>query len=130
MASRSLDDCDQSLALAWPAIVSQYESLYPGRTAIITCTHRSVEEQKELYCNGRTKPGPVVTNCDGVSTLSKHNSLPAKALDFAILVNGKITWEEFEYVRLGKIAADMGFTWGGNWTHFKDYPHIELKGGV
>jgi len=108
-------------------IVRQFESLHSGRSAIITCTHRSPEEQRELYAQGRTKPGLVVTTRDGVTSPSKHNVYPSKALDFAVLVNGKVSWDESEYVPVGEIAESMGFVWGGRWNHFPDFPHIELK---
>lgn len=38
-----------------------------------------------------------MTNCDGYIKKSKHNYLPSRAVDIAIFVNGKLTWEENYY---------------------------------
>lgn len=125
MASRQLMDADEKLRNAWLDILWQYEDQHPGLSAIITCTYRSPEEQQELYAQGRTKPGPVVTYCDGVTKMSKHNSLPSRALDFAVVVNGKVSWEPGQYEPVGILAEAQGFVWGGRWK-MKDYPHIEV----
>lgn len=105
---------------------SEYERDYPGKRIIITCTHRSVEEQQELYRHGRTAPGQIVTQIDGVKKKSNHNHYPSRALDFAIVIHGKITWDEKEYKVAGPYFVAHGLLWGGNWKTFKDYPHIEL----
>ena len=39
---------------------------------IITEGVRTTERQRELYAQGRTRPGPVVTNCDGLTDQSNH----------------------------------------------------------
>ncbi len=28
------------------------------------------------------------------------------------------------------IAKELGFEWGGDWDHFKDYPHLEMRFGL
>jgi hypothetical protein len=74
-----------------------------------------------------------VTNIDGITKKSKHNygqkEGGAKAFDFAVLINGKITWKESYYdaawlfFRQAKLTKKV--SWGRNWKNFKDYPHIE-----
>src|SRR5690606_32687709 len=32
--------------------------------------------------------------------------------------------------RAAAIAKELGFTWGGDWTSFRDNPHIEYNGGL
>lgn len=52
-----------------------------------TAGFRTVKEQQALYAQGRTKPGPVVTNCDGVVKLSDHQKtviLAGKAYGLAL----------------------------------------------
>lgn len=103
----------------------------------ITHGKRTVNEQKELYAQGRTKPGKIVTDCDGVKKVSKHNYTPSKAVDVVIKINGEITWDEKYYKQLGahilsvsdslflagKISKQI--EWGGHWKK-KDYPHYEI----
>jgi len=100
---------------------------------IITHGHRSIPEQQALFEKGRTAPGDIVTNCDGVNKKSKHNYFPSKAFDFAVrLADGEITWDEHFYLDVGAhikaVAKKLGIEiiWGGDFEKFKDYPHIEL----
>lgn len=94
---------------------------------------RSVEEQDELYERGRMKVGKIVTNAKGGQ--SYHNY--GLAIDFAILdketnqlswdikkdgnKNGIADWHE-----VVQEAKKLGFSWGGDWKKFKDYPHLEM----
>ena len=93
----------------------------------VTECYRSPERQNELYAQGRSKPGPVVTYKRGGE--SKHNQLPALALDVAFLLpDGEVTWSGLllsKFARLMK-AADARVHWGGDWPRFKDFPHFEV----
>ncbi|MFC6225507.1 M15 family metallopeptidase [Hymenobacter artigasi] len=97
-----------------------------GRPIITEC-YRSPERQDELYKQGRSKPGPVVTYKRGGE--SKHNTLPAPALDVAFLLpDGEVSWSGLllsKFARLMK-AADARVHWGGDWPGFKDRPHFEV----
>ncbi len=97
-----------------------------GHDLLLTCTARTVDEQRALYEQGRTKPGPIVTQLDGVTSRSKHNLSPARALDVAVVVGGKVSWEPAQYAPLGPLAEKYGLVWGGGWKTLKDYPHLEL----
>lgn len=119
--------CEPELREAWNRIVALYEKDRPNRSLIVTCTYRSVAEQVALYAQGRTTPGGVVTEIDGITKLSNHNYNPARALDFAVLVGGKISWDHTEYSPVGALGEDAGLVWGGSWHSIKDYPHLELK---
>ncbi len=100
---------------------------------------RTAAYQNELYQQGRTKPGPKVTNCDGYNSKSNHQAKSdgyGHAIDFAIYdptLPEKIDWDNSKKYRevadhLKKIAKENGINivWGGDWVKFKDYPHIEL----
>ena len=97
-----------------------------GRPFITEC-YRSPERQDELYKQGRSKLGPVVTYKRGGK--SKHNQLPAPALDVAFLLpDGEVSWSGLllsKFARLMK-AADARVHWGGDWPKFKDAPHFEV----
>ena len=93
----------------------------------ITECYRSPERQDELYKQGRSKPGPVVTYKRGGE--SKHNFLPSRALDVAfLLADGEVSWSGLllsKFARLVK-AADSRVHWGGDWPGFKDRLHFEV----
>lgn len=96
---------------------------------------RIAEEQNKLYQQGRTVPGKVITNCDGYKIKSKHQIKSdgfGYAGDIAILVDGKVTWEEKYYkevARAGRVLMQKyNIEWGGDWKNFKDLPHFEYIG--
>ena len=126
MASRFLGDAASALQEAWLKILNDYNSHNPGKALIITCTYRSEDEQKTLYAQGRTKPGAIITYADGDSKKSNHNYYPSRAMDFAVMIGGKITWDYKEYNVVGELAVKHGMVWGGDWERFKDRPHIGL----
>ncbi|HET6625076.1 MAG TPA: M15 family metallopeptidase [Nocardioidaceae bacterium] len=84
---------------------------------------RTFPEQAGLYAQGRSKPGKIVTNAKPGQ--SYHNF--GLAFDFAVMKNGSLVWDPGHpdwkaFVRMGKKS---GFSWGGDWTSFKDYPHLQ-----
>lgn len=89
--------------------------------------HRSYEEQDELYAQGRTKPGQIVTKAKG--GYSKHNF--ATAFDVGIFSpDGKEYFGESpDYKKVGVIGESLGLIWGGSWTDFQDEPHFEFNNG-
>jgi peptidoglycan L-alanyl-D-glutamate endopeptidase CwlK len=93
-----------------------------GYSLLVTQGFRSIAEQNRLYAQGRTRPGKIVTNARGGQ--SKHNL--GRAVDFAFVVKGEISWDVKLYKLLGAWAAVAGLKWGGNWKSFKDYPHVEI----
>lgn len=126
MPSRSLRDADERLINAFCVGRWLYEADHRDRTLIITATYRSVAEQQALYAQGRTTPGAIVTQLDGVNRKGNHNHLPSRAIDFAIMKNGSITWENAEYEKAGPYFRSRGLVWGGDWIGFVDRPHVEL----
>lgn len=92
---------------------------------------RTIEDQQRLYAQGRTTPGPVVTNCDGVVKRSNHQGTPdhydglGRAVDCVFWVEGKVSWEG-PWSLYGETAKDLGLVWGGEWKSLPDRPHIEL----
>jgi len=63
---------------------------------------RTLERQQWLYAQGRTRPGPKVTPCDGIKTRSKHQDgiaadYWARTKDGRVYCPGPLSpfWEEF-----------------------------------
>lgn len=90
--------------------------------------YRSNAEQEELYKQGRSKPGSVVTNARGGQSVHNYGL----ALDMYITNKEGTTasWPSDTLRQVAQIAKSIGFEWGGDWTSFKDYPHIQMTGGL
>ena len=109
-------------------------------------TTRTVEEQNELYIQGRTKLydssgkrlGKVTQAKGGESIHNYH-----LAFDIVLLLDkdgdGKfesVSWDMVDFDKDGKsdwlevveYFKSVGFAWGGDWK-FKDKPHFEMTFG-
>lgn len=110
---------------------------------LITSTFRDYDSQRELYAQGRTKPGKIVTNAN--AGYSMHNF--RCAFDVVPLRFGKPVWgtkgngidedptdddkDDLElWQRIGAIGESVGLEWGGNWTNFPDMPHFQFTSGL
>ena len=91
----------------------------------VTQALRTVAEQDELYAQGRTAGGSIVTNARGGK--SYHNY--GLAFDVAIIENNSVIWDSPEYKNLSMIAAKYGFFWGGNFKNLRDEPHFQKDFG-
>ena len=96
---------------------------------------RTFECQDELYAQGRTRPGRIVTNARGGDSL--HNY--ALAADFVL--DGQpekpgIQWSwdtradfdangRSDWMQMGEIAESCGLEWGGRWRRFPDFAHVQ-----
>ncbi|MCD9022561.1 M15 family metallopeptidase [Cohnella sp. NL03-T5] len=106
-----------------------------GIQVLITSDFRSSEEQDALYRKGRSDEGSIVTQVKGGQ--SYHNY--GLAIDFALLTpKGKAIWDmkydgngngKSDWMEVVAIAKRLGFTWGGDWESFPDYPHLQMEFG-
>lgn len=90
----------------------------------ITEGFRSFERQNELYAQGRTQPGKIVTNAKGGQ--SNHNY--GCAIDIVFRKLGYDATKD-QWLALAAIGERHGFDWGGDWDEFVDRPHFELTLG-
>ncbi|WP_376708015.1 M15 family metallopeptidase [Peribacillus frigoritolerans] len=110
-----------------------------GITVQISAGYRSLEEQANLFGQGRVYSykgknysnlaKPIVTNAKPGQ--SYHNY--GLAIDFFIVSDDgkKAIWTvNSKWQRVAAIGKELGFIWGGDWTSFKDYPHLEMTGGL
>lgn len=107
-----------------------------GINVVITEGFRSIEKQNALYEQGRSTEGKIVTNAEGGT--SYHNY--GLAIDFALKnKQGNIIWNtEYDgnnngtsdWMEVVTIAKNLGFEWGGDWEHFRDYPHLQMTFGL
>src|SRR5690606_32607205 len=113
----SLDEKMQPMAMALLEAAKQ-----AGINLTITQGYRSKSQQSALYEQGRTAPGPVVTNAK--PGYSKHNF--GVAIDVApINEHGKPHWPNDEELwdKIGEIGESVGLKWGGRSASFKDSQH-------
>ncbi len=96
--------------------------LGPGVMVKVICGTRTYAEQTALYTQGRTTPGPIVT--DAPAGYSNHNF--GIAFDIGIFVRGEYEDESPFYAQVGALGRSQGLEWGGDWTSFPDEPHFQL----
>jgi len=107
----------------------------------ITSTLRTLEEQAQLYANGRTtfsfrgvvyksKTLEIVTRARPGK--SWHNY--GVAFDVVPCYNNSNDyvpeWNHPNWLSIGKIGKDIGLEWGGDWTNFPDRPHFQLTNSL
>lgn len=100
-----------------------------GHPMFVVVGLRTAAEQAVLYAKGRTAPGHIVTNADGVIKKSNHQ-MRADGYGWAVDVafqdkdpfSLKHPWSLF-----GQRAEAEGLVWGGRFKHPVDLDHVELK---
>ncbi len=88
--------------------------------------------QAELYAQGRSAPGKIVTNapegmswhCYGLAADLVFDADPVKP-GLQWTWDGKMPWPQ-----MGAMAISMGLEWAGNWKFFKEYPHVQQTYGL
>ena len=96
-----------------------------GHQVRIVEGYRSPERQTELYNQGRTTKGNIVTNAKAGESLHQYGV----AVDFVFRKEGYNATNK-QWKLLGDIGKAHGFEWGGDWTGgFVDKPHFEMKLG-
>lgn len=115
-----------------------YDEICDALTGRAMCrfgfTLRTFAEQNELYAQGRTKPGHIVTKAKG--GLSMHNY--GLAIDIVLIIDGKTaSWDvkgdfdgdgKSDWMECVTIFKQYGWEWGGDWK-FYDAPHFQKSFG-
>lgn len=117
------------LVIAAHAIMDAMRTL--GHPMIVTDGVRTLARQQELYAQGRTTPGVIVTNTDGIihkSNHQPHDDGYGYAVDMTFLDrDGKPTWSDScPWDLYGAMVRVLGLVWGGDWKSIQDRPHMEL----
>ena len=111
---------------------------------------RSFDSQRALYAQGR-EPLALVNALRRKAELGEitepdnHHIVTTKQVGFHnfglavdLVEDGNpdqvgIQWSwsrNADYLSIGKYTKDLGLIYGGFWKSFKDYPHVELTGGL
>lgn len=91
---------------------------------------RSYAEQMKLWTQGRTSPGPVVTNAKAGESAHNFGIAADFCRDGVVDRRGlQPDWKPESYALLGELAEKHGLVWGGKWK-FPDFPHVQMAGFV
>lgn len=93
----------------------------------ISETYRTRNRQDDLFAQGRTTPGKIVTYARGRTMSSYHQW--RMAFDVFINQKGK-AYDEKLLRQVGEIGQKIGLEWGGAWLSFVDMPHFQYTGGL
>ncbi len=95
---------------------------------------RTYAEQNDIFAQGRTRPGKIVTNARAGQ--SNHNfgiawdvgifTAEGKYIDDLVDAK-KMTSKsvDAEYKKLGALGKTLGLFWGGDWSK-PDFPHFQM----
>jgi len=99
-----------------------------GIDLLVTSTYRDHESQGELYEQGRTRPGKIVTNAKPGESWHNYRC----AIDVVPLVNGKPNWDGSDPIweTIGELGEKAGLEWAGRWRTFKELAHFQYTGGL
>lgn len=111
-------------------IIDECNKVLTGRSQVrVAQGLRTFAEQDALY-NQR----PKVTNAKGGQSIHNYGF----AVDIVLIIDGKTaSWDTHkdwdadkisDWDECVKIFAKHGWSWGGNWTSFKDMPHFDKIG--
>ena len=122
---RRIEELHPKVAAAATAAKAECEAA--GMPILITCTYRDGAEQEALYAQGRTKPGPKVTNARAGQSMHQYRV----ALDLYPMVNGKpdFSGKHPNWFKIAAIFKKHGFEWAYEWKRFKEMPHFQMTGG-
>jgi peptidoglycan L-alanyl-D-glutamate endopeptidase CwlK len=97
---------------------------------------RTLQTQRKYYRQGRSAPGPIITNADGVKKRSNHQIQAdgfGHAVDLYPFVNGEVKYDDAadlkaiaDHIKATAKALGVKITWGGDWHNIIDKPHFEI----
>lgn len=117
-----LDDLEATFkSLAEQFLAKLEES---GIKVSVTSGRRTIAQQNQLYAQGRTLKGDIVTNAKGGQ--SPHNF--GMAIDVCPYDdNGRLWWNapKSVWLQIGIVGKECGLIWGGDFKSITDFPHFE-----
>lgn len=88
---------------------------------------RSIPEQTELYAQGRTKPGKIVTNAKPGTSAHNYSIATDSCRDADLTRAGlQPDWDMPSYLILAEEAVKLGLESAYYWASFKEGPHVQL----
>ena len=128
MAQRDLLSLDPAVRRMAVAFLNECRAC--GLPVLIYCTLRSNAEQAALYEQGRTAPGPIVTNARAGESLHNPDSGGyAWAFDAVPMVAGRAAWGDAGRIeQMGVCGESVGLEWAGRWSgSLRERLHFQIK---
>lgn len=121
---RNTDKFHELLPESWWAAEMWHSSCVAlGRPFTVSEAYRTTERQKSLYAQGRTKPGPIVTERDGVNRVSDHQL----RLAVDIYPNCPKHLQAGWYQDIEDVAKNYGIAHPYTKGRFIDLPHFIFR---
>ena len=118
--SRAIDDLNPVVAKKCRAFIAACKR--ENIDVLITSTFRDMESQAQIYAQGRSRPGRIVTHAKPGQ--SWHNF--RLAFDFVPIRDGKAMWND---ARTFKRCRQIGESLGLEGLDF-EMAHLEFRGGL
>lgn len=118
--SRKIDDLHPYVAKLCKQFVAAAKK--EGIDVLITSTYRDNESQADIYAQGRTKAGRIVTYAKPGQSFHNYRL----AFDFVPIVNGKAMWND---ARTFKRCRQIGESLGLSGLDF-EMAHLQWTGGL
>lgn len=119
-----------SIRTEMETIVNECNQVLTGRSKVrVAQGLRTFAEQDELF-----KKVPKVTKAKGGESVHNYGF----AVDIVLIIDGKeASWDTHkdwdndgiaDWDECVRVFAKHGWSWGGNWSSFKDMPHFDKIG--
>lgn len=116
------------IRIAVAEYINVMDTKYGMKVRVTGNPYRTFDEQDELYAQGRTKPGKIVTNARAGE--SYHNyGLAVDVVEIKPQFGYDKGYDKNRWDLIGKEAKAMGFEWGGDFKSFVDKPHLQMTFG-
>ena len=99
-----------------------------GLSIRLVSGRRSCALQNQLYAQGRSVPGTIITHARGC--VSWHVAGRAVDFDFGHPWSTGHRPTEADYAHVGALWESLGGVWGGHFAGFVDLPHLEYHPGL
>src|SRR3989344_7380934 len=121
LALLKIEDLTPPMRVLVKRLIEKGNKLLSPHKILPSYGYRTIIEQDEIYAQGRTKPGEIVTYAKG--GYSFHNV--RRAVDLKIVdKTGKAIREKSLFEKLAKLKSKK-LEWGGTWTKLVDLPHFQ-----
>jgi peptidoglycan LD-endopeptidase CwlK len=121
--------------LIYPPVLNRIRALLENcarHGVLYHATHgtRTYPQQAELYAQGRTKPGNIVTNARPGHSLHNFGLAIDLVFDTKPHTRGLYpNWDKENYDLLAQEAVKLDLEPGHLWQKFRDSPHVQLPIG-
>jgi peptidoglycan LD-endopeptidase CwlK len=135
--STSANDLHPNIIDFFNQCLSTANALLPaGQTIAIDSTFRTFDQQQADYNQGRDSNGNVVNQAAVISDAPPGHSYHNYGLAFDWHISGMPTPTSYiqalnnqSWMTVVNAFKAAGWAWGGDWTSFKDYDHLQYTFG-